>query len=218
LIKRYIELIRFELALELKARKLIVSAVAQVAAFVLVIYFGLQNPAGVEWSTFFWLITLFASMSGLSRSFLQTQKGLNLYLYQIMEPKEFFVVRTFSNFIYILFVGLSSVALLYLFYGFVPIPIFPLLILCILSAIGFSAIFTFTGAIASGANNAAVLLPLLSIPLLIPLLMVLFTASDLLLIPGETIADIYPELLLLCVLDILFFLPGLLLFQQLWGE
>ena len=216
--KRYIELIKFELALELKARKLIVSAVAQVAAFVLVIYFGLHNPQGVEWTTFFWLITLFASMSGLSRSFLQTQKGLNLYLYQIVSSKEFFVVRTFSNFIYILLVGLSGIVLLYLFYGFVPIPFLPLLLLCLLSAIGFSAIFTFTGSIASGANNAAVLLPLLSVPLLIPLLMVLFTASDLLLIPGASIADIYPELLLLGVLDILFFLPGLLLFPQMWGE
>lgn len=190
----------------------------QTFAFVLVFYYGIPHPQGQEWSIFFWLIILFASISGLSRSFLQTQKGLNLYLFQLITPKNFFLLRTFSNFIYVLFVSIFGVIILLILYGFSPIPILPLLILSIVCSLGFAAIFTFTGAIASATNNAAVLLPLLSIPLLIPLLMVVFTASNELLTANADLTNILQELALITVLDILYLLSGLFLFPHLWGE
>ncbi len=217
-LENYTKWLSLEISLELNSRRLILTSVMQAFAFVLVFYYGIEHPQGQDWSVFYWLITLMASVSGLSRSFLQTQKGLNLYIYQIIAPKDFFVLRTFSNFIYILMVSLFGAIFLILLYGFTPIPLLPLFTLSIVCSLGFAAIFTFTGAIASASNNAAVLLPLLSIPLLIPLLMVVFTASNELLTANADLTNILQEFALITVLDILYLFSGLFLFPHLWGE
>jgi heme exporter protein B len=214
----YKALFRYEWALEKNARKLLPTSLMQAVTFVLVFYYGMQHPEGIAWLVFYWLLILFASLSGLSRSFLHVRKGLQLYLFQTVKPTSFFVVRTLSNFIYIFLIGLTGLSLLYLFYGFTPVPIAPLSLLTLLAALGFASLFTFTGLLASTSSNAGVLLPLLSIPLLIPLLMVLFTASEALLQPDAGLGAIVNETLLLAILNILYFLPGYFLFPLLWGE
>lgn len=216
--RNYKALFHFEWTLERDSRRLLQTSLLQAVTFVLVFYYGMQHPDGIAWLVFYWLLILFASISGLSRSFLHARKGLQLYLYQTVSPADFFVVRTLSNFVYITLIGSSGLALLWLFYGFSPVSLPALFVLTLLCSLGFASIFTFTGLLASSSSNAGVLLPLLSVPLLIPMLIVLFTACDTLLQPHSQLSSIIWETSLLAVLNVLYFLPGYFLFPLLWGE
>jgi heme exporter protein B len=218
MIKRYSKLILIELVSELKSGNIILTAGIQASAFVLILFYGLVNPIGEDWVAFFWLITLFAAVSGLNRSFIQANKGLSLYLFQLYSAKDYFIIRWVLNVVFIVTVNLLTYFLLLLFYGFSPVSALPFMVLLILGSVGFAAIFTFTGSIASLSKNALVLLPILSIPLIIPLIMILFKASGILLEPGAGMSDIIIELALVLVLNTLYTLPGLLLFNNLWGE
>lgn len=206
------------MSLEFKSRRLLLTAGIQSMSFVLIFFHGLNNPSGPEWDTFFWLMVLFSSIAGLSRSFLLNKSGLNVYLFQLIRPNVFYLLRCISNFVYIFFLSLFTLLLLWLFYGFMPFAWLDIILILLISSLGFSAIFTFSGAIASESNQASVLLPLLSIPLLIPIIMVLFALCNKI-IANQSGVDSYTlDLMLLLLLDVLYFLPGMFLFKHMWGE
>lgn len=216
--KKYKTWLQFEFWMEIKSRNLLVSALIQALTFVLIMFQGIINPGQEEWATFFWIIALFAALSGLSRTFIQQNNGLNLYLFQLVKATDYFIVRSFSNFLYITTLSLLTLGFLWLFYGYLPVHFAYFTLLILLSAVGFSAIFTFTGVIASNSKNAGVMLPLLAIPLLMPLLLLLFKTTEILTQQTVGFADIFQELTIILILDLFYFLPGLFLFPLLWGD
>lgn len=216
-VKKYLNWFRLEISLELTTRKLMMSSTIQSAAFVLLMFQGIMDPVSETWITFFWLIILFASISGLYRSFLSNTRSTQLYLYQLFTPFDYYILRVVTNFIYIVVLSVLCLILLWVFYGSIPVSIPGFMLLILAGSLGFAALFTFTGALASTSQSAGVLLPLLSIPLLIPLLMILFTATKQLVIGSEQ-DPITLELLLIFALDLLYLLPGLFLFPHLWAD
>jgi heme exporter protein B len=214
----YKDWLYYEFIQEIKSRRLLVTACIQAIAFVIILFQSIPYPSPESWIAFYWLIAIFGAISGLSRSFIPSTSGVSLYIYQMIKPGDFFLIKWSMNAIYIFLLSLCTLIFLWLFYGHMPVPIFPFLLLVFMASCGFSALFTFTGVMSAQGNHAGVLLPLISIPLLIPLILLVVEASTGLSQPDGSIQDVYREFLLICLLDLCYFLPGLFLFPHLWGE
>jgi heme exporter protein B len=74
-----------------------------------------------------------------------------------------------------------------------------------------------TSAIASKANNNTTLMAILSLPLLIPVLLLLIKIS--LLALDQTLADFpYRDIIMLCAVDLVLLVMAYVLFPYLWKE
>jgi heme exporter protein B len=211
------EVLKMELGIELRSGSLIISVGLQVVAFILIMYYGLISPGTEEWATFFWIIVCFAATSGLSRSFLPSEKSEDIYMFQLFDPVAWFLAKLLLNTVYIFLTSVFSFFLMYLVYGYMLFDVMWISVLIILASIGFSSIFTFAGAVSGAGKNSRFLLPLLALPLMIPLLMVLFFTLKLIVVPAADWSEILPGLGLLLVLDLIYCVNGTFLFKQVWG-
>lgn len=217
-INQIYRILKLELGIELRTGALFLSVGLQVVAFVMILYYGLVAPGAEEWATFFWLIVCFASTSALSRSFLPADKSMDIYLFQLFDPIAWFLSKTLLNTIYVFLTSVFAFFLMYLVYGYLLFDTFWLMILILLASIGFSAIFTFAGAVSGAGKNSRFLLPLLALPLLIPMLMVLFYCLKLIVMPAGELSEILPAIATLFVLDLIYCINGAFLYKQVWGD
>jgi heme exporter protein B len=87
----------------------------------------------------------------------------------------------------------------------------------LLGCAGFAASFTFLSSIASKAGNGNLLMPVLSFPIIIPMLLVLVKASKKAM-DGLDPSLIWPDLLVLLAIDVLVIALAYLLFPFLWKD
>jgi heme exporter protein B len=107
-----------------------------------------------------------------------------------------------------------------LFGWFLGIPVqhaFPYFLILITVTGGISTLFTFIGAIASKANQAGFLAPVLSLPVILPLLLVGIKASNKAFNP-VLISNVWKDIWLLCGLDFLILVLAGILFNALWKD
>jgi heme exporter protein B len=86
-----------------------------------------------------------------------------------------------------------------------------------MGCIGFAATFTLLSAISSKAGNSNLLMPVLSIPIIIPLLLIVIKASKRAL-DGIDDSIIMKDLGILLVFNILIVALAYILFPSLWKE
>jgi len=90
-------------------------------------------------------------------------------------------------------------------------------ILLILTTGGISTVYTFIGAIASKTGNSGFLAPVLSLPLIMPLILVGIKASRKTLNP-VLVSSLNKDLMLLGALDLMIIILSAVLFQALWKD
>jgi heme exporter protein B len=167
----------------------------------------------------FWVVIFFSAMSGLSRAFVsEEERGTSLTLQLIASPATVLSGKMIFNLI-LTFSMNTVIALLYaaLFEEFV-IRNFPLFLLTfILGNIGLAIASTIIAAIISKAGAKGTLYPVLSFPILLPLILtsVQLTLSS---IDGTTIEDSIVELAIILCYDIIMFSAGFMLFDFIWKD
>lgn len=190
------------------------------ASTIFIIYLSLsvKNQASLPdhlWNALFWIIILFSAINAVAKSFLQESAGRQLYYYTTVHPISLIVAKTVYN--SLLMVLLSFLAAIV--YGVVlgyPLED-SLLFLCIviLASVGISSVLTMMSAIASKAGNNTVLMAILSMPLLLPILLLSIkltkNATD-----GLTWGDSADEIGTLLAVDAIGIALGYILFPFLW--
>ena len=91
------------------------------------------------------------------------------------------------------------------------------LLIVLLGCIGFSSTFTMLSAIASKSGSSNLLMPVLSFPIIIPLLLVLIKASKKSM-DGLEMSLIWPDLGILLLLNLMDVVVAYVLFPFLWKE
>lgn len=169
------------------------------------------------WVTLFWIIILFTSINAIAKSFMLESKSRYLYYYSIASPISILVSKLIYN------TGLLIVlcALCWVLYAFIlGNPIQQLLwfsIAILLGSISISFILTLMSAIASKANNNSTLMSILSMPVLIPILLLLIKIT-LLSLDSNTMDFPIKDFLMLLSLDAIILALGFILFPFLWKE
>lgn len=141
---------------------------------------------------------VFSALQTALRSFAATP-GQWLYLNQLVAPTELLVGKTITTALNCLLVTWTGLALFSLWLGWphLPeemgqVPLWPFILSLSLGAIAISSTLSFTAALASKIERGTGIMAILSLPLLLPTLLIAMRASKLALL-GTPIAELYPN-------------------------
>ncbi len=166
-----------------------------------------------------WIIIFFSTMSGLSRTFVsEEERGTVMTLHLIARPLTVFFGKLLFNLILLGALNVFTVVLyLLLVTGFsvVNYPIF--IITIILGTLGLGSGSTIIAAIIAKANTKGTLYPVLSFPILLPLLLTVINATKLS-VEGVPLVDAIGEFQVLISYLIVLLAISYLLFEYIWKE
>lgn len=207
-----------DLRLEFRSRTAFLSALV-FAVLVLAIFnfardatvvSGLDLAPGVLWVTF-----TFAALLGLNRAFALERENRTLdgLLMSPASRTSLFLGKVMANLAFVGLVEAAALPMFALFFGADLRPALgPLLVVIALATAGFVVLGTLLSAIAVSTRFAELLLPILSLPLLVPPVIAAVQLTSRLL-AARPFAEIAPWLKLLIAYDIVVFVITLLTFE-----
>ncbi|MBK7872681.1 MAG: heme exporter protein CcmB [Saprospiraceae bacterium] len=184
---------------------------------IFIVYVAFVQLQPQVWNALFWIITLFASVNAIVKSFIQENSARQLYYYSIANP----IAILLSKIIYNALLLMVLSVLCWMGLGFVggnPVKDVGQFVLAIfLASVGFSITFTFISAISAKADNSATLMAILSFPLVIPILLTLIKLSaNALRLLNDT--GIMKDVWALVGIDLMLLAVALVLYPFLWKD
>jgi heme exporter protein B len=180
---------------------------------------GLENISGYVMTGLLWIVIFFASTSGLSRTFVsEEERGTSTALKLFASPGTIYFGKLLFNIILMLCLSIFVSFCYFIFMKDFIIKnhlIFWLTI--VLGSIGLSSASTIIAAIVSKANNKGTLYPVLSFPILLPLLLVVIglTKSA---IDGDMISSVINEFVMIISYSVILITASYLLFDLIWKD
>ncbi len=215
--KSIVSLLKKEIILEWRQRYAINGILLYVFSAVYIVYLSVKGLNAPSWNAVFWLIMLFASVNAISKSFIVEGKGKNLYYHGIVTPQQMIAAKIIYNGALNLVLAMVCL-LLYILLMANPIQnMLFYIISVILGSIAFSSTFTLLSAIASKANNSHLLMPVISFPIIVPMLLVLIKACKKAM-DGLDESLIYKDFAVLMFINIMIVALAYILFPFLWKE
>jgi len=183
-----------------------------------VLYLVVKQIHPVLWNALFWILMLFNALQAMSKSFVQEESGVNIFLYTQVSAVSVIVSKTIYNAVMMTVLSLLN-------YGFYAVimgnPVQDTVIFVvniILGSIAFAVVLTFIAALSSAsAQQNSGLTAILGMPVFVPLLTVLIKVSKNAM-DGLDRSLSYPHFLSLFAMIIAFLGTILLLFPQIWKE
>ena len=206
-----------ELKTEWLNRFALFSILLMLVVSVFIVYTIDQAPDNKTWHAYLYLILIFGVVQNISRSFLAEGHGQMVYYRSMVDHRAYFLAKL----CYQLLINLAFVLLLFGLMNFFmsqSIPHFwAYLVTVVLFTTCNAVIFTFNAAIASSARNSALVAGVLSLPLLIPSLMISLKAAAKAQMTIENV-NFLADWAVLILLAILCGSLGFVLFKYLWRE
>ncbi|MBC8052704.1 MAG: heme exporter protein CcmB [Sphingobacteriaceae bacterium] len=210
-------LVQKEVILEWRSKYAFNGIILYVVSTIFVCFLSFKQINPITWNALFWIIMLFASVNAIAKSFLQENRGRQLYYYSITSAKAVILSKIIYNILLMLLLSLIAIAFYMLvFQNPIGDPLFYLLAVLI-GSISFASVFTMISGIASKANNSGALMAILSFPVIIPLLMVLIKFSKNAM-DGLDRSVSLNEIGVLAAINLIVITVSLLLFPFLWKE
>jgi heme exporter protein B len=208
---------RKDLAVELRTRSAFLSVLVFTLLAIATFFFAWDNTAvaaidlapGVLWVTF-----TFAGLMGLQRSFgVETQdRAIDALLIAPVDREAIYVGKAIANLVFVgavLIVALPALAVLYNLP--IMLAITSLGPVAVLAAIGMVAVGTLFSSMAVNTRLAELLLPMLSLPFFVPIVMASSQVSTRLLM-GRPMEEAMPWLKILIAFDLVFIVACTLAF------
>jgi heme exporter protein B len=211
-------LFRREWMLEQRQKYALYGMLLYVVSTVFVCKFSFRSIQEVPvWTALFWIILLFASVTGIARSFAQENRGRLLYLYSLADPRALLLAKLLYNTLLMLVLGITGLFMYAFLIGYPVQDTAMFSVSLLLGCCGLSMVFTMISAIASKAGNNFALMAILGFPVILPLLLSIIrlskTAADGL---GWSVA--MPYVWMMLVLNITVGALVYLLFPYLWRD
>jgi len=128
------------------------------------------------WNGVFWIILLFAAINSTMNSFKENQ-GQHAYLYSLVSPQEIILSKIIYNALILLIVSLLCLMSYSLFLGSYISDISLFTATIVTGSIALACILSLAAGISYKASGGGALFSILSIPIVIPLLILMITAS-----------------------------------------
>lgn len=200
---------RKDLTIEFRTRTAFFSALV-FAVLGLVIFYFAWDATAVAASDLapgvLWVIFTFSGLLGLQRSFNveMTDRAIDGVLVSPIDREALYLGKALANLVFVAGVQCVAVPAVSVFYG-VPLGRNALILaaILVLAAIGFVAVGTLISAMAVNTHLAELLLPMLSLPFFIPVVLTAAPATARLL-SGRPVSELWPWLKILIAFDIVF--------------
>ncbi|KKK38424.1 transcriptional regulator [Mesobacillus campisalis] len=162
-----------------------------------------------------WVITVFAGILGLNRSFISELENDSLTGLRSapIDPASIYLGKVLANFTLVAVVQLISIPVLFILFGYrFTSSYFWFILILFAGTLGFIIVGTFLSALSANAKNSEMLLPVLLLPLLSPLMIAAVQATRIVL-ENEEIQNAVSWLQLMAAYDLLFFGACFILFE-----
>ncbi|MEO6779160.1 MAG: heme exporter protein CcmB [Gemmatimonadaceae bacterium] len=198
-----------DMLIELRSRSVILSALA-FAVLALTIFFFAWDPTAVSPIDLapgvLWVIFTFSGLLGLHRSFgvEQPTRAMDALLAAPVSREAIYLGKLIANLVFVALVQAVSLPAVAILYN-VPVGayVFPLIGVVFLAAVGVVAVGTLFASMAASTRLAELLLPLLSLPFFVPVLLPAAQATARLM-SGRPVAEVSGYLQVLVSFDIIF--------------
>lgn len=211
---------RKDIRSEIRNRYVINSLLMFVIITISIIKFSLGDEVVEDaiLSGLFWIVIFFTAISGLSRVFIKEEEtGTSLALKLSASPSEIFAGKLLFNFVLTFSLNIVIFFLFTLITG-IKILNFPaFLITVVLGNFGIVVSSTIIAAIIAKANSKGTLYPVLSFPVLLPLLITLINATKLA-SEGVPTRELFVDFQILVSYTIVVFIVSLFLFKFIWED
>jgi len=206
---------------ELRTRYAISALIMFVITTIAIMVFSLGSesaPADVL-SAMLWVVIFFGAMSGLSRTFvMEEERGTSMMLQLMATPSAVFFGKLLFNLLLVLVLNCFTVCLYAAFIaGFVVRSAGIFLVTLLLGSVGFASASTIIAAIIARANTRGTLYPVLSFPILLPLLLTVIDGTRLA-ADGAFFQEAYGEFQILVSYIVVVTAVSYLLFDHIWKD
>lgn len=210
-------LIKKDITQEWRQRYAINGIVLHTVSSAMVVFLSVKVLGAPAWNAVYWIVLLFASVSAVAKSFVSESSGRQLYYYGIVSAQQLIISKLIYNAVLTSLLALLCLLTYSVFLGFpVQNPLYFILVV-ILGSTGFSSTFTVLSSIAAKSGNGNLLMPVLSFPVIIPLLLVAIKASKKA-VDGIDVSLLTKDLLVLLALNGLITVLAYILFPFLWKD
>ena len=151
-------LLKKEITLELRQKYALGGILLYVASTIFVVKLSFLKAEPDVWNALFWIISLFASLNAVVKSFVQENSARQLFYYQLANPTAIILSKILYNIVLLLVINILSFIVLGLMVGNPVQDTPPYFLAILLGSLGFSITFTFISAIAAKANNSATMM------------------------------------------------------------
>lgn len=210
-----------DLASELRTRYAINALVMFILVTISVILFSIGQEKITEYLAggLLWVVIFFSAMSGLSRAFVsEEERGTVMTLQLIASPNTIFSGKLLFNMILVFAMNIVISFLYTILFDAFLIKNWALFLLSfLLGNIGIASSSTIIAAIISKAGSKGTLYPVLSFPVMLPLILILLELTKFSM-DGMPIADAYVELTVLVCYDVIITTASFLLFDFIWKD
>lgn len=200
---------RKDLAIEFRTRTAFLAAIVFALLGVTIFYFAWDSTAvaAVDLAPgVLWVIFTFSALLGLQRSFgvEQADRAIDALLAAPVEREAIYLGKALANLVFVIGVEAITLPAIALFYN-LPMgdTLLPLGGVALLAAIGIVAVGTLFSSMAVNTRLAELLLPMLSLPFFLPIVMTAAQTTGRLL-AGRPIAEAWPWLRILAGFDVVF--------------
>lgn len=216
-VKNIAVLVQAEFRLDLKKPAVLASAILQMATMTLLAFLSQPNITPKIWNSLYWIILIFCTLQAISKNFLGVNRARWIYYNQLASPQSILWSKMIYGWASMLILTAANLLLFGFFMGFPIQHPWAYLINLTLVIGGVGSIFTLIGAIASKANQAGFLAPVLSLPVVLPLVLVGMQSSNKTLNP-ILVSSTFSDIALVGALDFLIVVLCIALFQPLWKD
>jgi heme exporter protein B len=206
---------------ELRTRYAINALSMFILVTISVIMFSIGSEKISEYLTggLLWVVIFFSAMSGLSRAFVsEEERGTTLTLQLIASPSTIFSGKLLFNIVLVFLMNIAITILFsILFESFVINNLQLFLIAFLFGNLGIAISSTIIAAIISKASSKGTLYPVLSFPILLPLILTLLELTKYSM-DGKPIEKSFVEIAVLISYDVIMLTASYLLFDFIWKD
>jgi heme exporter protein B len=218
--KQAIEICKKDFYSEIRTRYAINALIMFILVTVSVIKFSLgeEKLSSELHAGLLWIIIFFANSNGLSRVFVaEEERGTSLALKLSSSSKSVFLGKLIFNTALSFSINLFIVILFVLITGLEIKSLGLFMLVTVIGNIGLSSVLTIIAALISKANSKGTLYPVLSFPLLLPLMLTTIN-STWLTIEGANIDQLAGDFQIVISYTIVVITASFLLFDFIWND
>lgn len=208
-------LLRYEYRQDLKKRYVVFGHFIYIGMLLLLIRLLLPFMDISVWQTLFWLCQMFIILYFTQTNLQKEKEGHRFFYYLVTLPALYLTAKIiYRSGHYFLLTVCNILGFYTVLTPGAPYPFGSFLPLVFIGSLNLCILFTFLSCLAAHTENAALMISLLGLPLLLPLLLILRNATVHL--PQLPLADYLYFLALLTLFSGLIFVMALILFKYLW--
>ncbi|HLT23675.1 MAG TPA: heme exporter protein CcmB [Ignavibacteria bacterium] len=220
LIRSSILVFKKDLRSELRMRYVINSLIMFVLVAISIIRFAVADEI-VEKEVLtglLWVVIFFASSGGLARAFVKEEERETSYALKLsIDPSSVFLGKLIYNFVLSFALNIVILILFVAIMDYNIMNVFSFLVILVIGNFGLVVSSTIIAAIIAKADSRGTLYPVLSFPILLPLLLSVINASKQASY-GDTLASLSGDVMILISYSVVVLTASLMLFRFVWED